>query len=509
MADTSAYGTSELEDSRDYRLLAESIPNLAWIAQSDGAIFWYNRRWYEYTGTSPAQMAGWGWQRVHDPAMLPSVMVRWQTCIATGQPFEMTFPLKGADEVFRPFLTRVLPLRDADGTVQRWFGTNTDVGDDLRAAAALRESEERFRTATAAVSGVLWTNTANGEMLGEQPGWSEFTGQTREQYQGYGWAAAVHPEDAQPSIDAWQEAVREQRLFAFEHRVMRHDGIYRLCSVRALPICREDGTVREWVGVHTDITAQKQAEEALRRNDKLAIAGRLASSIAHEINNPLDTISNLLHLLRETKLNDEARNLCEMMAEEVRRVIEITNNTLGFQRQATHPAGFKIDLLLDSVQGLFAGRLRSLNVRCQTRFRAKGEVCGFEGEIRQVLANLVGNAGDAMGAVASGRTLYLRTADAIGRTGNARGCEACESSLPIPGQECRRQRWPRCSLRSSPPRERRVRAWGSGSAARSWTGTKAPSACVAGRRARPAGERMEPCSASSFPCARASRAEAP
>ena len=95
------------ESEEQFRTLADSIPNLAWWANADGYITWYNRRWYEYTGTTPEQMEGWGWQSVHDPEVLPKVLERWKASIATGEPFEMEFPLRGADGMFRSFLTRV------------------------------------------------------------------------------------------------------------------------------------------------------------------------------------------------------------------------------------------------------------------------------------------------------------------------------------------------------------------------------------------------------------------
>jgi PAS domain S-box-containing protein len=97
---------SLVESEAKFRQLANTIPQLAWMAKPDGSIFWYNERWYEYTGTEPKDMEGWGWQSVHDPKMLPKVLERWQRSIETGEPFDMTFPIRGADGVFRPFLTR-------------------------------------------------------------------------------------------------------------------------------------------------------------------------------------------------------------------------------------------------------------------------------------------------------------------------------------------------------------------------------------------------------------------
>ena len=127
-----------LRDSEGrFRTMADSIPQLAWMARPDGHIYWYNRRWYEYTGTTPEQMEGWGWQEVHDPEVLPTVLERWKASIAGGEPFDMVFPLRGADGRFRPFLTRVVPVRGEDGGVAHWFGTNTDIADRLRGRAGV------------------------------------------------------------------------------------------------------------------------------------------------------------------------------------------------------------------------------------------------------------------------------------------------------------------------------------------------------------------------------------
>ena len=128
----------------------------------------------------------------------------------------------------------------------------------------LRQSEQRFRAAVEAMDGILWTNNAAGEMEGEQPAWAALTGQTYDDYQGFGWSKAVHPDDAKPTIDAWKAAVVERRTFIFEHRVRRRDGQWRLCSIRAVPVFDEEGRLSEWVGIHTDITEQRASERALR-----------------------------------------------------------------------------------------------------------------------------------------------------------------------------------------------------------------------------------------------------
>ncbi|MCA1555273.1 MAG: hybrid sensor histidine kinase/response regulator, partial [Acidobacteria bacterium] len=132
------------ESERQLRRLVNAVPLLAWMAEPDGSIFWYNQRWYDYTGTTPEDMRGWGWQSVHDPEILPRVLERWRASIASGEPFEMEFPLKSAAGEFRSFLTRVTPLRDEQGRVVRWFGTNTDV-EELRRALKQAEDVNRMK----------------------------------------------------------------------------------------------------------------------------------------------------------------------------------------------------------------------------------------------------------------------------------------------------------------------------------------------------------------------------
>ena len=131
------------ESEEKFHTLADNIPQLTWMAYPDGYRFWYNKQWYDYTGTNFDQVEGWGWQSLHDPDMLPEVLERWKASIASGVPFDMVLPVRGADGIFRPFLTRVNPVKDASGTVVRWFGTNTDITERIEMEAALQEADRR------------------------------------------------------------------------------------------------------------------------------------------------------------------------------------------------------------------------------------------------------------------------------------------------------------------------------------------------------------------------------
>jgi PAS domain S-box-containing protein len=129
---------------RQFRTLANSISQLAWMADGEGYIFWYNDRWFDYTGTTLEQMQGWGWQKVHHPDEVARVVARIKIAFATGEPWEDTFPLRSKTGEYRWFLSRALPIFDPDGKVARWFGTNTDITEQRQVELALRENERQF-----------------------------------------------------------------------------------------------------------------------------------------------------------------------------------------------------------------------------------------------------------------------------------------------------------------------------------------------------------------------------
>ncbi|CUI04189.1 Chemotaxis protein methyltransferase CheR [Janthinobacterium sp. CG23_2] len=122
------------------RQLANTIPHLAWMANPDGWIHWYNDRWYDYTGKTFDEMQGWGWSSIHHPDTITNVMELWNSSVVSGEPFELSFPLLGTDGNYRTFFTRVVPLRDAAGNIVQWFGTNTDV-------TAIEKVQEELRLA--------------------------------------------------------------------------------------------------------------------------------------------------------------------------------------------------------------------------------------------------------------------------------------------------------------------------------------------------------------------------
>lgn len=131
------------ESEERFRTLADNIAQFAWMADGEGWILWYNRRWFEYTGAGPKESAGWGWTSLHHPDHVDRVVRRFRRCIATGEVWEDTFPLRRHDGKWRWFLSRAIPIRDEGGEVVRWFGTNTDITDRMRMEEALRRADRR------------------------------------------------------------------------------------------------------------------------------------------------------------------------------------------------------------------------------------------------------------------------------------------------------------------------------------------------------------------------------
>ena len=140
------------EREEEFRALADNIPQLAWMAHADGAIYWYNKRWYEFTGTTLAETEGWDWRRVHHPDHVEQVTEGYRRAVKAGEPWEDTFPLRGHDGEYRWFLSRALPIHDEDGRIVRWFGTNTDVTDQREIEAELAAAKETADAANLAKS---------------------------------------------------------------------------------------------------------------------------------------------------------------------------------------------------------------------------------------------------------------------------------------------------------------------------------------------------------------------
>jgi hypothetical protein len=345
------------ESESQFRTLANAIPQLCWMANADGGIFWYNQRWYEYTGAIPEQTDEWGWQAIHDPATLPKVLERWKASIVSGEPFDMVFPLKGSDGVFRPFLTRVMPVRDGEGKVIRWFGTNTDVSEQQKTEESLRHALEQRRLALEAAALGAWDyRFRTGDVFWDDAcrDMSGFPSGSQINYDVT--LARIHPEDREGTQDAVNQAISGVNggVYHHEFRVVWLDGSVHWIASHGKASFEEQVGGRQpvrFTGVMMDITQRKLAELEIRllntqleqrvrqRTAQLETANKeleaFAYSVSHDLRAPLRGIDGWSLALAEDyadRLDQRAQKYIDRVRSEAQRMGMLIDDMLQLSR---------------------------------------------------------------------------------------------------------------------------------------------------------------------------------
>ena len=207
------------------------------------------------------------------------------------------------------------------------------------------------------------------------------------------WIRALHPEDREASVQSVQKAIDERRQWYAEFRIVRPDGSVRWMAGRGQPFLNDQGQPVRMIGVNIDVTDRKKSEATLLRSEKLVAAGRLAATVAHEINNPLEAATNLLFLAQSSATPEVAKYL-ESADQELRRVAHIARQTLGFYKENQSPRQFELGAEVEQVLSLLSTQLTNRSVTARLRLRPVS-FTGVQGEMRQVISNLISNAADA------------------------------------------------------------------------------------------------------------------
>lgn len=296
------------ESEKQFRDFSNSIKNLAWMAHGDGWIYWYNQRWYDYTGTTLEDMQGWGWASVHHPDHVARTTEFIRKAWQAGKEWELTFPLKAANGEYRWFLTRAFPIRDDQGKVIRWIGTNTDVNEKLRIQEELKQSEDRLRQISDFMPQIVWSTDAHGNHDFFNKRWYEFSGLTFDKSKGEQWSRVVHPDDVERVKGIWQRSLVTGGLYEAEYRVRRRDGEYRWILARAMPLRQANGAIERWFGTSTDIHDQKtmaqnletlvyeRTKELKRSNEDLQQFAHVSS---HDLKEPVRKIQVFANIISE------------------------------------------------------------------------------------------------------------------------------------------------------------------------------------------------------------------
>ncbi len=244
------------------RQVIDTIPTMAWCNLPDGPNEFLNKRWHDYTGRSPEESHGWGWQAAFHPEDLPALMETWRKLLASGESGEIEARLRRHDGVFRWFLIRVEPLRDETGEIIRWYGTSTDIEERKQAEEKLRQEEMELRQIIDAIAQTVTVLDPYGTALYANRSVLEFSGLTIEAVMAPGFRTRFfHPEDVERLRDERQLALAKGFPFENEQRARRNDGEYRWFLVQYRPVKDEGGRILRWYATGTDIHDRKQVEE--------------------------------------------------------------------------------------------------------------------------------------------------------------------------------------------------------------------------------------------------------
>jgi PAS domain S-box-containing protein len=403
-----------------FRELADNVSQFAWTADQSGWIYWYNKRWHDYTGTTLEEMQGWGWQKVHHPDHVDRVVQRIRQCFESGTSWEDTFPLRGRDGSYRWFLSRALPIRNEAAEVIRWFGTNTDVSEQIVAEKALRdlnetleqrvETEARERARIWNVSqDLLVVADAEGRFLSVNPAWAATLGWSEAELLGNTTEWILHPDDRKKTRAEHARLAEGRRTLRFENRLRHKRGNFCWLSWTAVP---DRGLI---YAVARDITELKEAEAALQRSQReLARASRqitmgaMTASIAHEINQPLSAIvlngnAALRFLSRPEPDLEAVRAALIPIVEDGHRAGQVIASVRAmFGKDAGDRTELDLNGLLRQVLAIAHGELESHLVSLQIDLADRlPQILGDRVPLQQVFLNLIMNAVEAMATVSN------------------------------------------------------------------------------------------------------------
>jgi PAS domain S-box-containing protein len=323
--------------------------------------------------------------------------------------------LSGTSSVPEPLLHADSFLSKTEGPeqlleiVEELLSRHAAQGDELRERAGRTPLQELLASIVEDSDDAILSKNLDGTILTWNKAAERMYGYRPEEVIGKNVSLLLPPDRPQEVCEILQRLRLGEKIEHYETRRRTKDGGILYVSLTISPVRDAQGKVFGASTIARDITHTKMAEEALRNSERLAVAGRIAATVAHEINNPLETVTNVLYLLsRNATLDEGARKYLKIADEELRRIAQITRSTLGLYRERdTKPGAVNLSEMIDNLLMFYQRQVQSLGVKVEKRFDSVGRVVGVSGELRQVIANLLANAIDALSVAGTALKMHV------------------------------------------------------------------------------------------------------
>ncbi len=350
-----------------FQAIADSVDHMIWSTRPDGFHDYFNQRWYEFTGVPAGSTDGEAWAGMFHPDDQDRAWAAWRHSLETGAPYRIEYRLRHRSGQYRWVLGRAECVRDESGQITRWFGTCTDIHDQVEARELLaksreelerevqRRTEDRDRVWRLS-SDLMLVARFDSTITAVNPAWTILLGWDERDLVGRPFMDLIHPDDVATTVAEARRLSEGHTTLRFENRYQHKDGSYRWLSWTAVP----DATFIH--AVARDVTELHQAQEALRQSQKMEAVGQLTGGVAHDFNNLLTVIKSSTDLARPGLAEDRRKRYVDAIADTVDRAAKLTSQLLAFaRRQALKPevfdAGHRISSIADMLRTIVGSRV--------------------------------------------------------------------------------------------------------------------------------------------------------
>ena len=381
------------ENEHLFRILTDASPVMVWMAGTDKLCYYFNKSWLDFVGRTVEQERGNGWaENVHRDDFDRCLQI-YISSFDARQPFEMEYRLRHHSGQYRWILDHGVPRYSADGTFEGYIGGCLDIHEQKEA----REAQRRLAAIVESSDDAIASKDLNGIVTSWNKAAERLFGYKAGEIIGKPILTIIPPELHGDEDMILGKIRRGERIEHFETVRVTKSGERIEVSLTISPVKDEHGKVIGAAKIVRNITENKKIERALRITEKLAAAGRLAATVAHEINNPLEAVTNLVYLTRRDLQNTERADAHLALAgRELDRVAHIARQTLGFYRDTSSPVRFNVSRAIDDLLLLYEKRFEARNIKVTKQYRSEIEITALAGEVRQALSNIITNAIDAM-----------------------------------------------------------------------------------------------------------------